>query len=414
MRAEILSIGTEILVGSILNTNSRFLSQRLAENAVDVYRHSTVGDNPERLIGAFEEAASRADLIITSGGLGPTEDDVTVRAAAAFLGQPLYLHGPTRARIVKRLKKRRLPMTKLIERQCYVPKGSTILLNDYGTAPGVLSHFRYGGMDKYLLLLPGPPRELEPMFMAALPLLKKVLRLKNEAFVVRSVRIAGLIEVQAAAKVHDLLIMKPPVTVGIYAKPGHVELKIMSKASSLKKAKAAADRIERIIRKRFGKSVYGTDNDTLASSLGALLRKQRKTLAIAESCTGGLASHLVTAVPGSSDYFLGSVVCYSNRIKEKFLGVPRETLATYGAVSEQTAVALAMGVRERFGADYGLGITGIAGPTGGSSKKPVGLVYIALASGKKTTVKKYLFLGKRADIQLRAAETTVDLLRKII
>lgn len=412
MRAEIISIGTEILVGSIVNSNARFLSQKLAENAVDVYHHVTVGDNPERLLECLKTAALRSDLIITSGGLGPTEDDVTVAAAAHFLGQRLTRHRPTYAHILRRLKKRRMRMTPLIARQCDIPEKAHVLMNDNGTASGLVCEKNVNGRLVRLLLLPGPPREIEPMFVQkALPYLRKRKALPKESFVVRSVRLAGLIEVQVAQKVNDLLRLKPPVTVGIYAKPGQVELKVMAKHASRKIAERMAARVERVIRKRFGKFVYGVNDDSLASVTGELLRRRRKTLAIAESCTGGLVSHLITEVPGSSDVLLGSVVAYSNSVKKRTLQVPPALLARHGAVSPEVARSMARHVREIFGADHGLGITGIAGPSGGSKKKPVGLVFIALADRTGCRVKRFVFLGKRSDIKLRAAETAIDLLR---
>ena len=229
MRAEILSIGTELLLGSILNTNARFLSQRLAENAIDVYWQTTVGDNVDRIAEALDRAFSRSDLVVTSGGLGPTEDDVTTRGIARSLGVSLELHRPTYRAILRRLKIRGLRMTKLIARQCEIPAGAKTFPNLNGTAPGLLIAVRRGGAPKWLLVLPGPPRELEPMFVRlALPELLRRARVKREVFVIRSLRLAGLIEAQVAEKVTDLLRLPPPLTVGIYARPCEVELKIMS------------------------------------------------------------------------------------------------------------------------------------------------------------------------------------------
>ncbi len=412
MRAEIISIGTELLLGSILNTNARFLSQKCAENAIDVFHQTTVGDNIERVAQSFRAAAGRADIIIASGGLGPTEDDVTVRGLSRFLGRPLVFHKPTYNCVERWLKVRGRPMTPLVARQCFVPQGAFTLQNKKGTAPGILCHTRFQNTDKWILLLPGPPRELEPMFIEdALPLLKREAKIKKECFFTRAVKIAELIEVEVAAKVKDLLKLKPPLTVGIYARPGEVELKIMAKAASVSKARVMALRLEKEIRRRFKDKVYGIDQETLSSAVGALLRKNKKTLGAAESCTGGLFSNLITDAPGCSDYFLGGIIAYGNRIKNSILGVDEALLKKHGAVSEVAAKKMAQNVREILKTNYGIALTGIAGPGGGSSKKPVGLVYIALADGRKTTCCKNQFFGTRVEIKNRAAHKALDLLR---
>jgi nicotinamide-nucleotide amidase len=237
---------------------------------------------------------------------------------------------------------------------------------------------------------------------------------RREHFIKRTVRISGLVETEVARKVTGLLKSRPPLTVGIYAKPGEVELAIMSKHVSRTKALAAVNRVEKTIRRHFGADVYGVDDETVSSTLGALLRKKKATLALAESCTGGLASSLVSDVPGSSDYLVGSLVTYSNRIKEDWLGVAGEVLQKHGAVSPQTAWFMAKNVRQVFGAGYGIGITGIAGPSGGSAKKPVGLVYIALAGPRKITVTENRFYGTRTEIKSRAAKKALDLLRRAL
>lgn len=412
MKAEILSIGTEILVGSILNTNSRFLSAKLAENAIDVYRHTSVGDNPERLKAAFKEALERSDLVITSGGLGPTEDDVTVRALASFLNRKLVLHRATYDTIAKKLKVRGRTINRLIARQCFVPQGARVFQNDMGTAPAILTETRFHGQKKWVLLLPGPPRELEPLFtQKALPFLLRALKMKRRAFVIRSVRIAGLVEVEVAPKVNALLKMKPPLTVGIYAKPGEVELKIMSKASAKMRALRGAARLEAIIRKKFGSAVYGVDDETLQSAVGKLLKKRGFTIAAAESCTGGRFSGLLTEVPGSSDYFLGGLIAYHNRVKRDLLAVPNDTLEKRGAVSVQAAKAMAENIRKKFNTDFGVAITGIAGPSGGTKRKPVGLVYTAVAGPKRTRIFQKIHFGARNDIQGSAARNALNLLR---
>jgi len=413
MRAEIISIGTELLLGSILNTNARFLAQKLSESAVDVYHQVTVGDNIERISACFERALSRADLVISSGGLGPTEDDATLRGLANTLKRPLVLHLPTYHAVEKRLKIRGYRMTKLIAKQCYLPERSkSVFQNIRGTAPGVLYEVARGPLKKLLLVLPGPPRELEPMFANfALPAILRLSREPRQAFMAKSLHLANVAESRVAEKITDLLKWKPPLTVGIYAKPGEVELKIMAKSENHKKTVRMVRKTENILRKRLGKLIYGVDGETLSSAVGGLLRKKKKTLSVAESCTGGLLGHLLTETPGSSRYFLGGIVTYHNKAKTALLKVSPKSLKKAGAVSESVAKQMAKGVRTRFGTDFGIGITGIAGPDGGTKKKPVGLVYIAISNRGKGLCRKFLFFGSRSDIKMQAAKKALNRLR---
>ncbi len=412
MRAEIISIGTELLLGSILNTNARFISQRLAEHAIDVYHQVTVGDNVDRIVLCLKTAAARSDIVISSGGLGPTEDDVTLKALSIFLGKPLVIHQPTYRAILRQLKKHKIGATPLVIRQCAIPQKAIVFQNKNGTAPALLIPTVLNQERKYFIVLPGPPRELEPLLVQkVLPKLLRCARIKREFFVVRSLKMAGVVESQIAEKVTDLLRRKPPLTVGIYARPGEVELKVMAKSFSKSKATAMARRLEMEIRKRLKGKIYGVNEETLSSVVGDSLRKNKKTLSIAESCTGGLVSHLVTQTAGSSDYFYGGVVAYSNPIKTRLLFIPKKTVKYHGAVSRAVAKKMSDNVRIFFQTDYGIGITGIAGPGGGSPKKPVGLVYIALSDGQKTLCERKRFFGSRQDIQSRAAVAALDLLR---
>ncbi|MGH7197900.1 MAG: CinA family nicotinamide mononucleotide deamidase-related protein, partial [Candidatus Omnitrophota bacterium] len=350
--------------------------------------------------------------VITCGGLGPTEDDVTAQSLSDFLGKPLVFHKATYRSIRRRLAFQGRVMTRLIKRQCLVPEGARVMDNINGTAPGILCESSFRGQKRWLVALPGPPRELEPMFSAkALPLLLRRARIKKSSFILRSLKIAGLIEAEVAPKVDDLLRMKPPATVGIYARPGEVELKIMAKAPDRRAAERLAGRVEKVIRRRLGNKIFGTGDETLASAVGKLLRAKRKTLSTAESCTGGLLSSLITDVSGSSDYYIGGLTAYSNEIKKLELLIPETVLKKNGAVSRQVAARMAQNIRKIYGSDYGIGITGIAGPAGGTPKKPVGLVYIGVASGKKTFSRKFRFLGSRFEIKHRAANTALDLLR---
>ncbi len=419
MRAEIICIGTELLLGHIINTNAAYISQGLASIGIDVYHQITVGDNPRRLIDAIKQAAYRSDIVITSGGLGPTVDDITMSTLAAILGRDLVLDKSVLKEVKSYFRSRHLKFPRESIRQAYIPEGVICVKNKIGSAPGLIADYE----GTVIICLPGPPREIEPMFdEGIIPYLKKKL---GATSVIRSrtINIAGQAESRIDGMVRDLLNLKPPTTVGIYAKPGQVELKIMSKASSARQADRQIARIERKINARLKDSIFGYDNDTLESVVGDILRKSGKNIAIAESCTGGLISHRITNVSGSSDYFLMGMVAYSNTIKERVLCVSAKSLKTYGAVSGQVALEMAHGIRTLANSDIGLAITGIAGPAGGKRSKPVGLVYIALAQQNKdnlktenrkskTTVKEFRFCGSREHIKWQSSQAALELVRR--
>ena len=374
MNAEIISIGTELLLGHVVDTNSSFLSRKLAELGIDVYHHTTVGDNPARIVEAIRRALTRADIVMMTGGLGPTVDDVTAITVINFVGK----------KPVKQIR------------------------NRVGTAPGLIAECR----DKVIVCLPGPPREAIPMFENDIkPYIKK--RFRGEG-VIRSrvIKLTGLAESQVDAKVRSLLNLKPPTTVGIYAKLGEVDLKIMSKAKSEKEASKAIAGIEKKIRSKLKNYIFGCDDETLEGAVGKILAKKKKTLAVAESCTGGLISNRITDVEGSSRYFTTGIVTYSNESKENFLGVNRDSIRKYGAVSEEVSLEMAKGIKHFACADIGLAVTGIAGPDGGSKKKPIGIVYIALVTDKKKMIKEYRFSGSRVDIKWKTSQAALELLRR--
>ena len=376
MNAEIISIGTELLLGHVVDTNSSFLSCKLSELGINVYHHTTVGDNPARLIVAIRKALGRADIVIMTGGLGPTVDDVTVGTITKLFGDSLIR--PIR--------------------------------NKVGSAPGLLTEYD----NKVIVCLPGPPREAIPMFENDIsPYIKK--RYRGEG-VIRSrvIKLTGLAESKVDAKVRSLLNLKPPTTVGIYAKLGEVDLKIMSKARSEREASSAIAGIEKKIRSKLKDYIFGYDDETLEGVVGKILAKKKKTLAIAESCTGGLISSRITDVSGSSKYFITGIVTYSNGSKENFLGVSGNLIKRSGAVSKEAAIKMAKGIRHFACADIGLAVTGIAGPTGGTTKKPVGLVYIALVTDKKRIVKIYRFSGSRLDIKWKTSQASLEMIRRAI
>ena len=375
MNAEIISIGTELLLGHILNTNTAFLSQKLAETGIDIYNTSVVGDNPQRLTASLKQALGRADIVITTGGLGPTVDDITAETVSKL--------APERTKLVK---------------------------NKVGSAPGLIAEVR----GRTIICLPGPPRELEPMFINdIIPCLAKIPK-KGRVIKSRTIKISGLPESLVNNKVKGLLQLKPPTTVGIYAKLGEVSLKIMSKADNEKAATRSIAAIEKKIRGRLKGFIFGCDEETLEDAVAKLLTRKKLTIAIAESCTGGLLSNRLTNVSGSSKYFIMGVVAYSNNSKESLLAVRRETLQKHGAVSKDVALAMAKGAMWLSCADIGIGITGIAGPTGGTRSKPVGLVYIAIMTDKKSVVREMRFKGSREEIKFRASQVALDLIRKNI
>lgn len=408
MIAEIICIGTELLLGDIVNSNAAYLSKQLALLGIDVYHHSTVGDNPARLAAAIKLALSRADIVITTGGLGPTVDDITTATISEATGLKLIFDRNIASRIRTRFVRRhiKLPVSNL--RQAYLPRGAIALRNDEGTAPGLFIKL---ASNKMLIALPGPPKELNPMFeKSCLPMLKKICGAKH-LIKTRILKITGLPESKVSEKVRDILKIGPVTTVGIYARLGEVDLKIRTKAKSETDAKKAIAPVERKIRQRLGSYIFGVDNQTLEGAVAELLTKKKKTLAVAESCTGGLIANRITDVAGSSKYFKMGTVNYSNQAKQSILGVPAEILKRYGAVSKETATKMAQSVRQLANADIGLAVTGIAGPTGATKAKPVGLVYIAIAAKNKTLCKECHFIGSRKDIKLLTSQAALDMLR---
>lgn len=410
MRAEIISVGTEILLGHIVNTNASYLAKKLALLGIDLHYQTTVGDNPARLVSVLEKALSRSDVVITTGGLGPTVDDITLCAIGSATSRALVFDKKIKASIDRYFKKRGRKTPKDALRQSKVPRGSCWFENKVGTAPSLLMEH-----DKKLIIaLPGPPRELIPAFEKdIIPYLKGKGAIGDWTIKTKSIKIVGLVEVEVNRIVKDLLSIGPKTTLGIYAHLGEVDLKITSKAKNEKAADREIKKIEKKIRKRLGNYVYGVDNETLESIVGEILTKCGKTLAIAESCTGGLIANRISDISGSSAYLKMGVVAYSNKAKTDLLGVSHEKLKKYGAVSKEVALEMAKGVKNISKADISIGVTGIAGPKGETKKKPIGLVYIAVASNKIKMVKKCLFTGNRREIKHQASTTALNLLRAL-
>lgn len=409
MRAEIISVGTELLMGQITNTNSRYLARRLADLGVDLYYMVTVGDNPRRLQETLETALSRADLVLTTGGLGPTGDDLTREAIAAVLGLPLETHPEALAHVEAFFRERGVEMTPNNRRQAVLPRGARPLENGQGTAPGILWEGEWRGAHKAVLAFPGPPRELIPMVEAHLA---EFLRSQPEPpvpLVSRILRFCGIGESAVDDRLEDLFAGEDP-TVAPYAKLGEVHLRLTTRADDPAAAARRLDRVEDEIRRRLGRFIYGRDEETLSEVVGRHLKERGWRLALAESCTAGLAGKRVTEAPGSSDYFVGAAVTYSNELKERLLGVPAKVLAERGAVSAETAEAMAAGVRRLTGADIGVAITGIAGPGGGTPEKPVGTVWFGLGTPDGAAAFHRRFPGDRDSIRARSAQEALVLL----
>ncbi|GIV08707.1 MAG: putative competence-damage inducible protein [Fimbriimonadales bacterium] len=406
MTVEIISIGTELLLGQIVDTNAAWLSEQLAQAGVGVYRRSTIGDNLPRIIQALQEALTRADGVITIGGLGPTDDDLTREAIAAVLDEPLVLDEAEAERLKAFFAARGRQATDRQLRQAMRPSLAQPLPNPNGTAPGLYTEWQ----GKPIFALPGPPNEFKPMANDhVLPRLAE--RTGGRVIRSRVLRLCGIGESDAEAQLGDLIQSENP-TLAPLAKLGEVHFRITARADSPEIAEQQIATIEREVRARLGAYIFGVNETTLEHAVVQQLREAGQSLVIAESCTGGLLGHRITSVSGSSEVFLGGIVSYSNALKETLLGVPRATLETHGAVSEPTARAMAEGVRQRLGGWWGVGITGIAGPTGGTPEKPVGLVYIGVSDPSATIVRSQVFAGDRETVKYRATQYALWLLYK--
>lgn len=405
LKCEIISVGTELLLGQIANTDAKFISEKLTSLGIDVYFQTNVGDNKSRLLECLKIASNRSDIIILTGGLGPTMDDLTKETVAEFFGLKLVEDTDTKIKIEAYFKKSMRKMTQNNYKQALFPEGSKILPNDNGTAPGCI--FEKNG--KKVVILPGPPSELIPMFNNYVyPFLKS---LSNDIIVSRVIKIFGIGESQVETMVSDILLSKNP-TVAPLIGNGFVTLRITAKSDDVQKAKKMIDDIETSLRKIFGEYIFGVDDDTMESIVLNLLKDKGFTLSTAESCTGGLLSEKITSVPGASEVFKFGAITYSNESKENILGVSSEIIRKHGAVSEETAREMAINVKNISKTDYGLSITGIAGPSGGTIEKPVGLVYIGLAYKDEIYVKKLISNGNRDKVRLNSAMHALDMLRR--
>ena len=414
LTAEILCVGTELLLGDIVNTNAAYLSRQLAELGIRVYKHTAVGDNPQRLRRALDAAFAEADLVITSGGLGPTYDDLTKETVAAYFGKKMEMHKESLATIKAYFERTGRVMTPNNEKQAIMPEGAVVFPNHYGTAPSLAIT---GGENdsKTVIMLPGPPGELTRIFAEEVrPYLE---RRRGTTIVSKNVHIFGMGESAVETCLADLMTKAINPSVAPYCKEGEVRLRVTAESESRDKAlKMCDEMIEKIRSTEVGGFVYGVDVDSIENALAEALLKKGKTMAAAESCTGGLIAKRMTDISGVSAVFMGGCVTYTNEVKMKLLGVKKETLDSFGAVSAETAAEMAEGVRLRLGADIGVSATGVAGPTGGTEQTPVGTVFIGVSREGKTVTKKLSLSSMRSReyIRIVSASNAFDMALKLL
>lgn len=409
MKAEIICVGTEILMGNIVNTNAAYIAEGLAGLGISCFYQSVVGDNDSRLMEMFKEASERADIVILSGGLGPTEDDLTKETVAKAMGQELVLDDRAWEQIQVFFEKRKLKLTDNNKKQAYVPAGAKVLYNKNGTAPGIIAESE----KVKAILLPGPPGELIPMWdTQVVPYLKSI---SEETFYSEMVKICGSGESFVETDLKDLIDAQDNPTIATYAKIGEVHVRVTARAANEEEARSLVKPVVGEIRKRFGSKIFTTDeNVTLEASVMQLLNENRLTLATAESLTGGMLASRLISVPGASEVINTGFVTYSDKAKRKYLGVKRSTLRKFGAVSGQCAGEMAKGCAAAAKADAAVSLTGIAGPDGGSEEKPVGLTYIGVSVRGRIKVKKYLFSGEREKVRESASAAALTLLRRCL
>lgn len=403
MKAIVISVGDELLSGRTLNTNLKTIAEFLGRFGIEILRDCTVRDDQEEIVKSIREALKDADVVIVSGGLGITVDDLTRESIAKAAGVELVFDEKLYKEIERKMIERGVNITEVHKNYGYVPKGFDLIKNDFGLAPGY-----FGKIDgKILLVLPGPPHELRNVLENAS---EKFANLSSANILIKTVKTFGLKESDIVEILkYDIKFLTP---IGFYPiVPGMIDLKLTLKGENVEKLQEEMTKKVEILKEKLGDSIYGYDSDTLQSVVGKILREKGLTIATSESCTGGLVANLITDVPGSSDYFKGGVVSYWNEVKHNILGVSEVILQHLGAVSEPVAVMMAEGVRNLLETDIGLSTTGIAGPTGGTPEKPVGLVFMGVSVQGKTSVIKRIFKGDRLMVKKQAALTVLNLVR---
>ncbi len=420
--AQIICIGNEIMLGHIANTTAQFVSNKLSGIGIKTSKHLDIPDDPDVIISSIKKSLAESEVVVLSGGLGPTVDDLTLECIAKALNKRLNFDKNTASRIKAHFKKLKIKMPANNMRQALVPEGGIPIVNNIGTAPGLIipltpipspiSKKWERARVRVLLAFPGVPYELYPMLEnAAIPYLKKHFQ-AEKIIKSRVIKITGLSESRVNEVIEDLLKITGKVQMGIYPHPEEIQVKITVVEKNERSADRIISKIEKQVKSRLKDYIFGYDNEKFEEIIGRLLRKSKKTLSVAESCAGGLLSNRITDVPGSSLYFKLGLVTYSNESKNKLLGIPLETIKKYGSVSKQVATLMAKNVRTLAVADYGIGVSGIAGPGGAVNKKPVGLVYIALAAKSKTICKEFHFAGTRDLIKYKSTQAALNMLRQ--
>jgi nicotinamide-nucleotide amidase len=407
LKAIVINTGTEILLGDVLNTHLAFIAREIFQFGLRIDEQRAIPDG-DAIQSTLADVSSRAEIVFVTGGLGPTSDDITRELVAGHLQLPLLEDAIVREAIRSRLAARRIPTTKRIWRQALVPPGADVLPNENGTAPGLYlpANINPAVPSPHLFLLPGPPRELQPMFTNFVaPVLHRITA-ESKKVAMRTFRIANVGESIIERKISDLILAIPEIELGYCARPGEVEVRVIGSAAAVTKA-------EKIIREKLDNAIFSESDETLAAVLVRLLSERGQTLALAESCTGGFLADQITNVPGASKVFVAGYVTYSNEEKIRTLGVSRESIEKFGAVSERVATEMAEGLGTRTGTTHGIATTGIAGPTGGSEEKPVGTVFVGLSSeNQPTRWEKFFFPSDRETFKQLVAQRAFDLLRK--
>ena len=407
MKAEIISIGSEILRGQITDTNANFIAKKLVKLDIDLEHISAVSDNPESLLSTLKLALQRSDLIITTGGLGPTEDDITYQTIARSLNLKLIKYPEAEENLKKILHKIKIKISPSNLKQVYLPEGAKIIINQYGTAPAMILEKD----SKIICSFPGVPHEMKNLIEENLiPYLKD----KFPPSMIKKTKIlkvTGLGESSVNELIRDYINKQTNFTFGIYANPEDIQVQVIAQAPSEKEAEKLLQYSVNQLTKVLGNYIYGNDEETIEKVVGKLIKTKKLTVAVAESCTGGMLGEMITRIPGSSEYFQGGVISYSAKVKEDLLKVPPEVIKKYGEVSKEVAQLMAEGVRRYCHSDIGISITGIAGPGGATEKKKVGLVYMALADGKKSISQKHQLFGNRQLVRLRSTRRALNMLR---
>lgn len=406
MQAELIFTGTELLLGQVNNTHGQYLGRELSALGIEVIMHTVIGDNSHNLKEVFRQALKRSNLIITTGGLGPTTDDLTKETLADLLGLEMVLDEDALNSMQEFFTLRGVNMPEIVIKQAYIPAGAKALPNPEGSAPGIMLELE----DCTIFMLPGPPNELRAIFQNSIKPYLANKEHKGKVTVSRVFKLTGISESAVQERLAGLGGQGNPGLAYI-AKPGEVHVRVTAVAPEITAAKSMVNELAEKVRNRLAGYIFGTDNEILEETVGNLLAEKGTSISVAESCTGGLISQRLTNVPGSSRYLIGGIVAYDNSIKNKLLGVPAETLAKYGAVSKQTAIAMAEGICRVMGSQLGLAVTGIAGPSGGCPVKPVGLVYIALAGPDGTCCREFQFPGQRRGVRWGAANAGLNMIR---